>query len=184
MDTQSAFKRAALYQSCKQSNILSNIDYENTNTEALVDLVNQHNAHSIRELPILLTKAAIKAGVGILAVKFPKVATYVNPDQISVKIEDDEMAYLISTKAKRPANIVAIVAKNIIVSSIGSSIIQLKNDILSGDNGTRNEGEPRAKIDIGKPEGDRAASQPVREIVGLGLPWNPDVAKFHESRVD
>lgn len=128
-----AFKRAALYQACKHSSILANIKFESADSDTLVELVNQHNAHSIRELPILLSKAMAKFVISFLIKRFPKLQPYVNPDTIRVRIEDDELAYLISTSSKAPRNICMIVLKNIAIGSLGSSIELMKASFTQKD---------------------------------------------------
>ena len=85
VDSKTAFKRAALFQACKQSPILSNIDFENANNDAILELVNQYNSHSIRELPIILSKASVKGILVFLTNKFPHLQKYVNPENIRVK---------------------------------------------------------------------------------------------------
>lgn len=128
-----AFKRAALYQACKHSSILANIKFESADSDTLIELVNQHNAHSIRELPILLSKAMAKFVISFLIKRFPKLQPYVNPDTIRVRIEDDELAYLISTSSKGPRNICMIVLKNIAIGSLGSSIELMKASFMQKD---------------------------------------------------
>lgn len=132
--TKEAFKRAALYQSCKQSSILSNIDFENTTTDALVDLVNHYNSQSIRELPIILSKMVVKGALTFVTNKYPKSRSYINPENIRVRVEDDEMAHLISTSSKRTTNLVTLVVKNLAVSTLGSSIEQIRRELLETNN--------------------------------------------------
>lgn len=128
--TKDAFKRAALYQSCKRSRILSNIDYERMNEGELVELVNHHNSHSIRELPIIAAKALTKGFLTFINDRFPKTRNYLIAENIKVTIEDDELAYLINTPSRGSSSLVMIVAKNIAFGAIGTSIERLKNDIM------------------------------------------------------
>lgn len=144
--TKEAFKRAALYQSCKQSSILSNIDFENTATDALVDLVNHYNSQSIRELPIILSKMVVKGALTFVTNKYPKARSYINPENIRVRVEDDEMAHLISTSTKRSTNLVTLVVKNLAVSTLGSSIEQIRRELL--DTQASNNVSSAAKITV------------------------------------
>lgn len=134
-DVDSTFKRAALFQACKRSAILSNIKFETANTDTLIELVNHNNSHSVRELPILVSKAITKTLLAVIVGRFPKLKTYINPENIQVRIEDDEMAYLIATPAKRPSSIITIVVKNIALNAIGSSIEAFKDTLLKGNAG-------------------------------------------------
>lgn len=146
--TKEAFKRAALYQSCKQSSILSNIDFENTSTDALVDLVNHYNSQSIRELPIILSKMVVKGALTFITNKYPKARSYINPENIRVRVEDDEMAHLISTSAKRSTNLVTLVVKNLAVSTLGSSIEQIRRELLETTTATATGNNTTGKITV------------------------------------
>lgn len=146
--TKEAFKRAALYQSCKQSSILSNIDFENTSTDALVDLVNHYNSQSIRELPIILSKMVVKGALTFVTNKYPKARSYINPENIRVRVEDDEMAHLIGTSTKRSTNLVTLVVKNLAVSALGSSIEEIRRELLEGQSSTDSTTNAAAKITV------------------------------------
>nr|WOJ45341.1 GrBNV gp67-like protein [Apis mellifera nudivirus] len=131
MDPKTAFKRAALYHTCKQSKILSNVNFEQSDTESLVELVNQHNSHTIRELPILVAKVTTKGALSFLVSKFPNLRNYIEPDNIRVVVESDELAYLVNAPAKQHNSLIPIVLKNLAMSAVGSSITRFKEDLLN-----------------------------------------------------
>lgn len=147
-DVDSTFKRAALFQACKRSAILSNIKFETANTDTLIELVNHNNSHSVRELPILVSKAITKTLLSVIVGRFPKLKTYINPENIHVRIEDDEMAYLIATPTKRPSSIITIVVKNIALNAIGSSIEAFKDTLLKGNNNNGGDDTANENRDI------------------------------------
>lgn len=126
MELDDAFTKAALYETCVKSKILRNIDLDNVDTQTLRGLVNKYNALSLREFPIVITKVLVKFGLTFATEKMPRLRTYINPDNISVQIETDELAYLERTQSKFQPNIYMIVAKNIAVGVLGTSIQSLR----------------------------------------------------------
>lgn len=169
-NSKNAFKRAALFQACKQSAILSNIDFENASNDAILELVNQYNSHSIRELPIILSKASVKSILVFLINKFPTLGKYVNPENIRVKVEDDELAYLISTPVKRPTSLITIVIKNIAISTISSSIVQLRNDLLGDTDkaSSKNSNRDVDKIRVFSPKATLKTKELPKQYTGFG----------------
>ncbi|KAG8362570.1 GbNV_gp67-like [Fopius arisanus] len=141
MDIQDAFKRAALYESCKQSNILSHIDLENTDTESLVELVNHNNAHSIRELPIIVSKFVTKGLLTLAIHKAPHLQNFIDASKIRICVEEDEMAFLVATSTSVPTSLTSIVIKNIAINALGTSIAQMKADLLNTTSGGSNYGK-------------------------------------------
>nr|AJZ73124.1 hypothetical protein [Venturia canescens] len=154
MDSNEAFTRAALYQSCKRSKILNNIDIENVDIQTLRALVNQHNAVSVRELPILISKYMVKFGLSFVVERFPKMRGYMNPENIVVQIEDDELLYLQTHEGRAQMNIYTIVMKNIAVSVLGSSIASLREQLNSNSRVTE---YPKIKV--------KSVAQPIPQQV-------------------
>nr|AHW98277.1 GrBNV_gp67-like protein [Nilaparvata lugens endogenous nudivirus] len=138
------FVRAALYATCKKSKILSLLKLEAMDVQTLKYHVNKMHAMSFQEMPILLTKMAVKFGVGFVRDKIPIIKDYVNPDNLQVKIEDDELAYLLNVdesklNSKMKTNIYMIVLRNIAFSILGVSIENLKNTIIEAAHSASNQ---------------------------------------------
>lgn len=125
-----AFMRATLVDACGNSSILSNVNTNNLDSETLISLVNRQNAFSFRQLPILLSKVVTKGILGIVVKRYPQLGTYITPENIQIRIEDDEKVYLITHSSEKKMNIVAIVCKNILVNGLGSSINMLKESLM------------------------------------------------------
>lgn len=134
MNANDAFTRAALYQSCKQSEILQQIDIENASSETLRDLLNKCNMLNIRKLPIIVVKFATKAALEFACNSFPKVKQYVDPTNIAVTVEDDEAIHLMNTASTFKPNLVFIVCKNIALGALGSSITAFKSTLMGNNN--------------------------------------------------
>lgn len=76
----------------------------------------------------------VKGALTFVTNKYPKSRSYINPENIRVRVEDDEMAHLISTSSKRTTNLVTLVVKNLAVSTLGSSIEQIRRELLETNN--------------------------------------------------
>lgn len=133
MNANDAFTRAALYQSCKQSEILQQIDIENASSETLRDLLNKCNMLNIRKLPIIVVKFATKAALEFACNSFPKIKQYVDPTNIAITVEDDEALHLMNTASTFKPNLVFIVCKNIVLGALGSSITAFKSTLMGGN---------------------------------------------------
>ncbi|AYP97907.1 GrBNV gp67-like protein-like protein [Mauternbach virus] len=129
MNTSDAFIRAALYEQCSKSSILQHVDLDNANTETLRSLINKNNMLSIRKIPILLAKFVTRTGCQFAVSKFPKLNNYIRPEHIQVRIEDDEMVYLLNKEYDMPPNIMVIVLKNVAISMLGTSIESFASDL-------------------------------------------------------
>lgn len=126
MELDDAFTKAALYETCVKSKVLRNIDLDNVDTQTLRRLVNKYNALALREFPIIVTKVLVKFGLTFVTEKMPRLSAYINPNNISVNIEADELAYLERTQSTFQPNLCMIVAKNIAVGVLGTSIQSLR----------------------------------------------------------
>lgn len=126
MELDDAFTKAALYETCVKSKVLRNIDLDNVDTQTLRRLVNKYNALALREFPIIVTKVLVKFGLTFVTERMPRVSAYINPNNISVSIEADELAYLERTQSTYQPNLYMIVAKNIAVGMLGTSIQSLR----------------------------------------------------------
>ncbi|ATZ81583.1 GrBNV_gp67-like protein [Drosophila innubila nudivirus] len=129
MNSSDAFIKAALYEQCSKSSILKHVDLDNTDTETLRSLINKNNMMSIRKIPILLAKFITRTGFQFAVTKFPKLNEYIRPEHIQVRIEDDEMAYLLNKECDMPPNIIVIVIKNIAINMLGTSIESFASDL-------------------------------------------------------
>jgi len=129
MNSSDAFIKAALYEQCSKSSILKHVDLDNTDTETLRSLINKNNMMSIRKIPILLAKFITRTGFQFAVAKFPKLSDYIRPEHIQVRIEDDEMAYLLNKECDMPPNIIVIVIKNIAINMLGTSIESFASDL-------------------------------------------------------
>lgn len=125
MELDDAFTKAALYETCVKSKVLRNIDLDKVDTQTLRGLVNKYNALSLREFPIIVSKVLIKFGMTFVTEKMPRLRSYINPNNISVQVEADELAYLERTQSNFQPNIYMIVAKNVAVGMLGTSIQSL-----------------------------------------------------------
>lgn len=128
--TQEALTRASLYHVCKRSPVLSNIDYKNTPTTVLEDLVSRYNAQTIREVPILFAKYVVKLCLQFVVNRYSGLRAYVDPSNMRVRIEDDEMLCLMRGKPSGPPNLLLVVTKNMLFSVIGHAVSRLKDDLL------------------------------------------------------
>ncbi|CAI6372888.1 unnamed protein product [Macrosiphum euphorbiae] len=118
------FTRAALYEICSNSKVLRHINLKNTSLTDLRELINMHQALRLRHIPILLAKLATKFAIDVIVKQYPVCRTYVSPDNIQVRVENDEMACIeasIDSKSRKP-NLHFIVLKNIAVSAFGLSL--------------------------------------------------------------
>lgn len=134
MNASDAFVRAALLQSCEKSEILKHIDLNNTDNETLRLLINKYNRLSIRKIPIILTKYITKSGLEFLKRQFPRVGSYITPENISVDVADDELACLVETESDYKPSIYILVLKNISISVLGSTIETFKSSLLNSSN--------------------------------------------------
>lgn len=125
MELDDAFTKAALYETCVKSKVLRNIDLDSVDTQTLRGLVNKYNALSLREFPIIVSKVLVKFGMTFVTEKMPRLRAYINPNNISVQVEADELAYLERTQSNFQPNIYMIVAKNVAVGMLGTSIQSL-----------------------------------------------------------
>lgn len=125
MELDDAFTKAALYETCVKSKVLRNIDLDKVDTQTLRGLVNKYNALSLREFPIIVSKVLVKFGMTFVTEKMPRLRAYINPNNISVQVEADELAYLERTQSNFQPNIYMIVAKNVAVGMLGTSIQSL-----------------------------------------------------------
>lgn len=134
MNASDAFVRAALLQSCEKSEILKHIDLNNTDNETLRLLINKYNRLSIRKIPIILIKYITKSGLEFLKRQFPRVGSYITPENISVDVADDELACLVETENDYKPSIYILVLKNISISVLGSTIETFKSSLLNSGN--------------------------------------------------
>lgn len=140
MDIDDAFTKAALYETCSKSKVLRNIDLNDVDTQTLRRLVNKYNTLSVREFPVIVSKALIKLGMTFLVEKLPRLRAYISPENISVRVEADEQAYFESTETSFQPNIYLIVAKNIAINVLGTSIQSLKQVIADSVDGGKPNG--------------------------------------------
>nr|AKH40344.1 putative gp67-like protein [Kallithea virus] len=139
MNSSDAFLKAALYEQCSKSAILKHVDLDNTDTETLRNLINRNNTLSIRKIPILISKFVTRAGIQFAVTKFPNLHNYIRPEHIQVRIEEDELAYLLNKDQDLPVNIVLIVIKNIALSMLGTSIETFATDLNNLNSKTETE---------------------------------------------
>lgn len=156
--TQEALTRASLYHVCKRSPILSNIDYKHTPTTVLEDLVSRHNAQTIREVPILFAKYVVKLCLQFFVNRYSGLRAYVDPSNMRVRIEDDEMLCLMRGKQSGPPNLLLVVTKNMLFSVIGHAVSRLKDDLL--DKARRGDDEAAVKASNAN-EDDETVSVPI-----------------------
>lgn len=133
MNSDEAFVRAALYQSCVRSEILQHVDIANSDTNTLRDLLNKDHMLNLRKLPIVMTKIATKAGAEFIIQKFPKLKNYISTSNFNTNVEDDEMAWLLENSSNTKPRIAIIVAKNIFVGIMGHSINEFKNKLIGNN---------------------------------------------------
>lgn len=131
MNADEAFVRAALYESFATSNILRHINCDNMSTTTLRNLINREHMLGLRKLPIVITKLLTKITCEVLVKKCPALGRYVVPSNLSIDIEDDELALLLESSSKMRPNIVILVAKNILIGVLGTSISQFKQVLLN-----------------------------------------------------
>lgn len=155
--TQEALTRASLYHVCKRSPILSNIDYKHTPTTVLEDLVSRHNAQTIREVPILFAKYVVKLCLQFFVNRYSGLRAFVDPSNMRVRIEDDEMLCLMRGKQSGPPNLLLVVTKNMLFSVIGHAVSRLKDDLL--DKARR--GDDEAAVKPGNANDDETVSVPI-----------------------
>lgn len=143
-DAQGLFNKAVLLEMCRKSPILRNIEYDaNTVTEAeLRELVNYHNCMQMKHFPILLIKLLVKYGLVIAVDKIPSIKKYINPDNLAIRLESDELACLDTKPTK--TNVYIVVAKNIVCSLLGVSIDNIEeciNNIMTRSKDSNNAKE-------------------------------------------
>lgn len=153
MNSSEAFIKAALYQQCANSPILKHVDLDNADVETLRDLINKNNMLNLRKLPILMSKFVVQVSLRFIISKFPAISSHVRPDQIRICIEDDEMQYLLTKQSTMQPNIIIIVAKNIIVSMLGTSIEALANSFNEKDTSSTPEKSKIGNIRIVRESG-------------------------------
>lgn len=130
-DNDKLFRLSALKQICQSSKYLAYIDIDKYDLITLQDLINRSNNMSMLEMPIYLSKYAVKCGVSMLESYFPKIRNYIKSENISVVIEPDEKMYIMehgSTKALN--NIFFIVSKNLVLGALSTSITDIKEKIF------------------------------------------------------
>lgn len=160
------FTKAALYQQCSKSHILKHIDLTRVDVSVMRDLINRENLLNIRKLPIIFSKLVVKMGLEFACDKFPRAGSFIQPKQIRVDVEDDEMEFLLSTNSSFKPNLVFIVSKNIALSVLGDSVSSLRNKLLDTMNNTSSGGGGAADANTTPPapviQIDLPVSEPVR----------------------
>lgn len=132
MDINDAFVKAALYESCKNSEILKHINLSDLNVASLRALMNTENALHLKEFPIIIAKFMVKFGARFLTGKFPVLNNYITCENINVRVEADERSHLfLDNKIPTKSNIYLVVIKNIVTDMFGASLIKIKDDLLS-----------------------------------------------------
>lgn len=131
MNTSDVFLKAALYESCRKSNILKNIDLSTASSVELRDLLNKDIALLGRTIPIIFAKYFSKQTLQMLTKKIPAIGNYVDYNTINVDIEADEAAYLINSESTYKPNIYFIVAKNITLGFLNTSVSQIKDSLTT-----------------------------------------------------
>lgn len=125
------FRLSALKQICQSSKYLAYIDINKYDSITLQDLINRSNNMSMLEMPIYLSKYAIKCGVSMLESYFPKIRKYIKSENISVVIEPDEKMYIMEHGHTRAVNnIFFIVSKNLVLGALSTSIADIKERIF------------------------------------------------------
>lgn len=131
MNTDDAFERAALYETCQNSKILRHLELNNLNTDTIRELINKNNNLQICQVPIILSKAAVKFILTFIVDKFPSAKKFITPENIQVRVESDELICLKNSNTFASNNIVFIVAKNIIISCIGVTFDDLQDVLIN-----------------------------------------------------
>lgn len=143
MDEIESFTRASLYNICKKSPILQYVDVTNTDTETLQALVNQSFTHNVEEIMILLSKYATKLVLTFITNKYPNAASIIKPENIIIRIEDDERIQIIKSKKDSKLNdipVYGLVVKNIILGLLNVNLENLESKLnnLSNENENSN----------------------------------------------
>lgn len=170
------FTKAALYQQCRKSTILKHIDLKNVDVSVMRDLINKENILNLRKLPVIFSKFVVKMALEFTCDKFPKAGKFIQPSQIRVDVEDDEMEFLLASTNKFKPSLVFIVSKNILISVLGDSVESLRTKLVnhvqnkSGDE----DAEEVGSIPIDVPKTEAPKSQPPKDFTGiLGEPLSP-----------
>ncbi|ABO45400.1 unknown [Gryllus bimaculatus nudivirus] len=132
MDEIETFTRASLYSICLKSPILKFVNLENVDTETLQALVNQSFAHNIEEIIILLSKYATKSVLTFITSKYPNVSSIINPENIKIRIEDDERLQIVKSKKTSNLNnfpVYGLVVKNIILGLLNVNLENLESTL-------------------------------------------------------
>lgn len=129
MNSDDAFLRAALYEQCAKSSVLKHVDLVNATNETLLKLLNKDNVLMLRKLPIILSKMAVKYALEFLKRNVSQL-NFLTPEQISVRVENDELQYLLESPSAMKPNLIFMVSKNVLLSLLGSSIREFKDDLL------------------------------------------------------
>lgn len=148
---------------CRKHPTLKLLDLKNLNNESLQNLLNMNNHLNAKEVPILMSKMVVKFGLNFACKKFPSLGTYVNPEDLLVRVEDDERQCLHnSQKSSTPASIVFVVCKNMVISLCGKSLNEFKNkfeDFIPEENIISVENENKSKFPNFKANGNLTTEQ-------------------------
>lgn len=178
-DIDDAFTRSFLYNVCRDSTILRNMNYEKVETPTLRALVNKNSDLEMRQLPILLGKRATKIALGYLVEKFPHTKSFLSPDRISVKLEDNELSSLLENIADdRPKNLLWTCVQNIAKDALNLSVKNITEDLLRTDRNIRTASESIAKDNVTDSDDDRYTSKLKMNVGSVKFPSGKDL---HES---
>lgn len=126
----SVFKKAAISASFSKSAILQKINHGDYPVQDLVKLLNMYNEHSMAEIPIIVVKFVSRLVATGAVSKFGILSKYINPENIEITVEPDELNFIINNqKVAKTNNIVFIVAKNILTSLFGISASNLDQQL-------------------------------------------------------
>jgi len=173
MQGDEAFVRAALYETCKKSKILSNIDLGSLDLQTLQSLINRQNIMTFREFPIILSKYITKTVLQVAKQKYPSLGRYLQPENIAICVESDEMTYLQTTKSAYQPNIYLIVGKNLVSSVLGASISSFKESLLARAGDTANNDVVDGRVESPASIGDKIKVASVSKPIVL--PQAPQV---------
>jgi len=130
MNSNEAFTRAALFERCAKYEKFKYIDITNTDSETIKDLLNREHMLHLKTLPILFSKLIVQYGLQMVVAKFPTASKYIEPQNLRICVEDDELSILMENQSKLKPNLYVIVIKNIIVGIVGSSIDSFTSTLL------------------------------------------------------
>lgn len=125
MNDTETFKRAALYNICSNSPVLRYINLNDVDTETLQAVVNQSFSYSVDEIVILLSKYATKSVLSLLVSKYPNIGNIIKPDNIKIRVEDDERAQIFKRKKASEIPVYGLVIKNIVIGLLNTNVENL-----------------------------------------------------------